>query len=430
MKHMEYKTSGVVDVGAPGEGRVRAIVAVTGVRDNVGDVIEPGAFKKSLSVRTPKGIFHHDWKQMVAKTEDIQELLPGDPGLPKMLPNGKPWPQEAGALQVDMLFNMKTERGRNAYEDVIFFGTDGAWSVGYNVPTGAATKKNNTRYIKEMDLYEYSPVLHGAMPLAHTLSVKDAQQAFQEIKTLHGDEAEQFLLEVKSLIGEDTVFGTKADWDDFEEWDGESNGDPQEDMERSERGGRDEDDEDESQDSGLVQAIERAASALQDVLGALGIGKAKNEHKSLAALADEAEFISDVQIKAAAFEQAIETKDEIARELAEDLLEDIEQGAEEGIDGKSLQTMVTYIETALKNLPKKPFPKDDDEDDLTDDRDDSATDDHDVFDGDDDTNDVDDLDDNDGTDDDPDHDDPDDEDDKPGVKSIPYADIENALAAI
>lgn len=38
----------------PSTGVVEALVAVTGVRDDVGDVITPGAFRRTLEERRPK----------------------------------------------------------------------------------------------------------------------------------------------------------------------------------------------------------------------------------------------------------------------------------------------------------------------------------------------------------------------------------------
>ena len=189
--HMEHKCVGITGFKAytedGDEGLVEAIVSVTGLRDNVKDVIKPGAYEKSLKARTPKGVWHHTWSESVSRTEDIKELLPGDPELPKNLPNGQPWPKDAGALKVKTRFNLNTQRGREAYEDVIFFGDQQEWSIGYNVPVGGATvdSKTGVRSIHTLDLYEYSPVLFGAMPSARTSSVKEAQLAY---KSLQGED--------------------------------------------------------------------------------------------------------------------------------------------------------------------------------------------------------------------------------------------------
>lgn len=202
---LQYKAVPVGGVKESTEqGVVTAIVAVTGLKDNVNDIILPGAFQKSLAKRTPKGVWHHNITDSVSRTEEIKELQPGDPELPETLPNGEPWPRTAGALRVKTRFNLGTSRGRDAYEDVKFFGTDQEWSIGYNVPTGGATidRKTGVRNINTLDLYEYSPVLFGAMPNARTVSVKSAQETWATIGRL--DSNDPYDMEIKSLF-EDTI---------------------------------------------------------------------------------------------------------------------------------------------------------------------------------------------------------------------------------
>jgi HK97 family phage prohead protease len=163
-------------------GVVEAIVSVTGVVDNDHDIIEPGAYKSTLVRRRPKGIFSHDWGRWAAKTEEIVELLPGDARLPKTTRAGGSWPAEAGGLYVKARYNLNTPEGRSAYENVKFFGDECEWSIGYKVPSGRAVRgKDGVRRIKEVDLYEYSPVLFGSASLSGTLSVK-AQSVVEESK--------------------------------------------------------------------------------------------------------------------------------------------------------------------------------------------------------------------------------------------------------
>jgi phage head maturation protease len=158
-------------------GVVEAIVSVTGVVDEDDDLIEPGAYADTLKKRRPKGIFSHDWKRWVSRTDVIEEWMPGDPRLPEKTKDGQPWPKEAGALYVKTIFNMKTDTGRNAYHDVKFFSDAGEceWSIGYRVPRGKGARgKDGIRHIKGIDLWEYSPVLFGSASLSGTLSVKSA----------------------------------------------------------------------------------------------------------------------------------------------------------------------------------------------------------------------------------------------------------------
>jgi HK97 family phage prohead protease len=152
------------------DGIVEAIVSVTNVVDSVNDVIEPGAYKNTLRKRNPKGVWSHDTNIPVAKTLKVEELMPGDERLPEDLRQ-----QGAGALLVKMQFNLNTSRGRDAFHDVQFFAEEQEWSIGYSVPEGKSTtdEKTGVRFIKALELYEYSPVIFGAAPNTRTLSVKD-----------------------------------------------------------------------------------------------------------------------------------------------------------------------------------------------------------------------------------------------------------------
>lgn len=200
---IEYKSvdtqarpSEVTDLG---NGMIEAIVSVTNVKDNVNDIILPGAFTKSLQKRTPKGVWHHSWTDPIAKTHEIKELMPGDPLLPGSLPDGRPWPKDAGALYVKMEFNLNTDRGKTAYEDVKFFGDSQEWSIGYKVPEKKAVRRRGVREIQELELYEYSPVLFGAMPSARTATVKDAQLAYKSL--IQEESTMPNVIEMKSALG-------------------------------------------------------------------------------------------------------------------------------------------------------------------------------------------------------------------------------------
>lgn len=157
-------------------GIAEHIVAVTGVVDEVGDVIVPGAFRRTMREIKAKGVTGHDWKVRVSKALDRQEWLPGDPRIAEKiipnLPEGKVWPAEAGALYVKAQYNLATKEGRDAYENAKFYGNEENYSIGYKVTPGGAVRKNGIRYIKDLDWYEWSDVLHGANKWAQLLSVK------------------------------------------------------------------------------------------------------------------------------------------------------------------------------------------------------------------------------------------------------------------
>ncbi|MEV0996891.1 2'-5' RNA ligase family protein [Nonomuraea sp. NPDC050202] len=176
---LERKSAGGLAAGvvnAQDQGIVEALVSITNVVDNVGDLILPGAYAETLATRTPKGFYNHDDKIWVARTEHVEELLPGDPRLLAMAAEAKvEWPAEAGALYVKMRFNLETPDGAKAFSNVKFYDREQEWSIGYRVPKGGAVRDaKGIRRIKKVDLYEYSPVAFGANSQTFTLSVKSA----------------------------------------------------------------------------------------------------------------------------------------------------------------------------------------------------------------------------------------------------------------
>lgn len=208
LSYKEAKVS-LVTVEDADQGVVSALVSVTGLLDRVNDIIEPGAYAKSLAERTPKGVWSHDWDKPISKTLECREVLPGDPMLKGLkLRDGSAWPANAGALYVKTQFNLTGDRGRQAFADVTFFADEQEWSIGYNVPVGGAKIESGTgvRRIKQLDLYEYSPVLFGAMPSALTLSVKSAQAAFAAGVRLAPEELERHAALREGMEGKAAAF--------------------------------------------------------------------------------------------------------------------------------------------------------------------------------------------------------------------------------
>jgi phage head maturation protease len=179
------------------------IGSVTGIRDDVNDIIEPGAYTETLRKRTPKIIKDHDWQQRLGKTLEITELLPGDPRLPKTTSGGAPWPREAGALVSKVrLFN--SVAGREAAERWREYGNEQQYSIGYVVPSGKAAKdpKTGVRRIKALELFEISDVLWGAMPLAGPMPGALATKMLPAL-VAEGDADTEEYVEAKGLALDD-----------------------------------------------------------------------------------------------------------------------------------------------------------------------------------------------------------------------------------
>ena len=150
------------------KGIVECFVAAIGNKDSVGDIIIPGAFDDSLKRRKPRVVWGHNWNEPIGKVLDIFEVPPKDRRLPqKMFDAG------VGGLFAKVQFNMNSERGKEAFANVAFFGEEQEWSIGYKTIEADYDPTNQANVLKEVELYEVSPVLHGANQLTGTLSVKD-----------------------------------------------------------------------------------------------------------------------------------------------------------------------------------------------------------------------------------------------------------------
>ena len=151
-------------------GIVECVVAVIGNKDSVGDVIIPGAFDRSFKRRKPRVVWGHDWNQPIGKVLEIYEVGPSDQRLPRKVSM-----LGLGAVYARVQFNLKSERGREAFSSVLFFGEEQEWSIGYKTLDAIFDPKMQANILKELELYEVSPVLHGANQLTSTLSIKDAK---------------------------------------------------------------------------------------------------------------------------------------------------------------------------------------------------------------------------------------------------------------
>lgn len=148
-------------------GIVECFVAGIGNKDSVGDVCLPGAFVGSLKRRKPRVVWGHNWNEPIGKVLDIYEVGPNDPRLPMKMKRAG-----IGGLYARVQFNLKSERGKEAFNSVVFFGEEQEWSIGYKTLDAVFDPSNQANMLKEVELYEVSPVLHGANQLTGTISIK------------------------------------------------------------------------------------------------------------------------------------------------------------------------------------------------------------------------------------------------------------------
>lgn len=168
---IQYKASaGQVNLDQA-QGIVECFVAGIGNKDSVGDVCATGAFTKSLMRRKPRVVWGHNWNDPIGKVLEIYEVAPSDPRLP-----GKMRAAGIGGLYAKVQFNLNSEKGREAFANVAFFGEEQEWSIGYKTLRAQFDQGSQANILYEVELYEVSPVLHGANQLTGTISVKSDEK--------------------------------------------------------------------------------------------------------------------------------------------------------------------------------------------------------------------------------------------------------------
>ena len=160
-------------------GIVECFVAGIGNKDSVGDVCASGAFTKSLLRRKPRVVWGHNWNDPIGKVLDIYEVPVSDPRLPmKMKMAG------IGGLYAKVQFNLQSEKGKEAFANVAFFGEEQEWSIGYKTLRAQFDQNMQANILYEVELYEVSPVLHGANQLTGTISVKGEEIGYDTMEQI------------------------------------------------------------------------------------------------------------------------------------------------------------------------------------------------------------------------------------------------------
>ena len=151
------------------KGIVECFVAGVGNKDSVGDIVLPGAFSESLKRRKPRVVWGHDWNHPIGKVLEIYEVPASDPRLPAKMKRAG-----IGGLYARVQFNLGSEKGREAFANVSFYGEEQEWSIGYKTLDAVYDNERKANLLREVELYEVSPVLHGANQLTGTISIKAA----------------------------------------------------------------------------------------------------------------------------------------------------------------------------------------------------------------------------------------------------------------
>tara|TARA_A100001515_G_scaffold105461_1_gene86230 strand:+ start:5674 stop:6954 length:1281 start_codon:yes stop_codon:yes gene_type:complete len=173
-KSIEFKT---VD---DEKGAVEAVFSVYNNLDSDGDVVIPGAIKSGFKDNQVPMVFAHKWDQPIGKgvieTDDDKAIFKGS-------------------------FFMGTEAGKEAYNLAKEMGDLQEWSFGFRINdyevapfTKDGSDEVDARYLKDLEVFEVSPVLVGANRETYTLAIKSGEEAIYESSNVD---------EVKEALGKD-----------------------------------------------------------------------------------------------------------------------------------------------------------------------------------------------------------------------------------
>lgn len=159
---MEYKSciSEIKDITE--SGMVTFYAAVFGNEDYGGDVIEAGAFKKTLqeNFRNIRHFKHHNPSLMVGVIKEMSE--------------------DSYGLLVKSKLILDTQLGKETYAEYRAMADANKsldHSIGYRTIKSENDAMNETRRLKELKLMEVSSLTEWGMnPLAQTVSVKNLEQ--------------------------------------------------------------------------------------------------------------------------------------------------------------------------------------------------------------------------------------------------------------
>ena len=160
-KQIEFKT---ID---DEKGEVEAVFSVFNNVDTDGDVVLPGSIKSGFKDNQVPMVFAHKWDQPIGKgiieSDDEKATFRGS-------------------------FFMGTEAGREAYNLAKEMGDLQEWSFGFRIndyESGKFKKDGeetefDVRFLKDLEVYEVSPVLVGANRETYTLAIKSGEEAIYE----------------------------------------------------------------------------------------------------------------------------------------------------------------------------------------------------------------------------------------------------------
>jgi HK97 family phage prohead protease len=172
MSEIEHKRMMVVaEIKADAEGVVEGYGAVFNNIDSYDDVVAPGAFARTLAEaqeqrRLPAMLWQHDPEEPIGVWTEMRE-------------------DARGLLVRGRLAN--TQRGREALE-LIKMGALTGLSIGYNTVRSEMNDATGIRTLRDLDLWEVSPVTFPANSAARITGAKNisTERDFEKFLRAHG----------------------------------------------------------------------------------------------------------------------------------------------------------------------------------------------------------------------------------------------------
>jgi uncharacterized protein len=166
------------------ERTFKGYASTFGNRDEVGDIIEAGAFTKTIAERGPNGT-----KQIKILWQHSEPL-----GMPTIMQ------EDSKGLYVEGKIS-KTRLGDEALE-LMRDGVVDKMSIGFSIPGGKSDwdEKRGSRIIREVKLFEFSPVTFPANEMASIEDVKSIEGLIALVKS--GYATDEKLAKLRSIYAQ------------------------------------------------------------------------------------------------------------------------------------------------------------------------------------------------------------------------------------
>lgn len=185
-KEVKFLTSDEV------EGKVEAVFSVFNEVDSDGDVVLPKSIKSGHGDKGVAMVWGHDWKDVIGRGEIVQD-------------------DHRATFKGQ--FIMDTQAGRDAFNTVKAMGDLQQWSFGYEVldsEQGLFQKDSGdieVRYLKDVKVWEVSPVLVGANQNTETVLVKNhdtqkeiKEEVKEETGTRFNEDVDNLLMRLSAVL--------------------------------------------------------------------------------------------------------------------------------------------------------------------------------------------------------------------------------------